>query len=339
MNMKKLLVIVWTIVMVVSMAGFSSPVAAQAPATGDKEIRIIVMPKLIGIDYYNAVKIGVDKAAKELEGKAKIEWTGPTDATVDAQIEMIDTIIPTKPDVICVAANDAEAIVPVLKKAADAGIKVMTWDGDANFRSFFVSLVDYTVFGNAVIDSLAKQINNEGKIAIVTTTLTAPNQVNWIKAINARIQEKYPKITVIDTRPAGEDTQKANQLAQDLIKTTPDLKGIIALGAPNLPGVLDAVKATNMVGKVIVAGNSTPNMVKSYLKSGEVKDVELWSAPDHGYLTVYSAYLLATTGITVDKPFKAGELGEFTPKADKISMSISLPLMIFTKDNVDQFNF
>jgi len=297
------------------------------------------MPKLIGIDYYNAVKLGVDKAATELDGKAKVEWIGPTDATVDAQIEMIETLIPTKPDVICVAANDAEAIVPVLQKAADAGIKVMTWDGDANFRSFFVSLVDYTVFGNAVIDSLAPQINNEGKIAIVTTTLTAPNQVNWIKAIEARIAEKYPNITVIDVRPAGEDTQKANQVAQDLIKTNPDLKGIIALGAPNLPGVLDAVKATDMVGKVMVAGNSTPNMVRPYLKDGSIQDVELWSAPDHGYLTVYSAYVLATTGIEAGKPFTAGTLGEFTPTQDGVSMQISLPLVIFTKDNVDNFDF
>jgi ABC-type sugar transport system substrate-binding protein len=339
MNLKKLLVFVGMIAVVLSTVGFSAPVPVQAPAAADKEIRIVVMPKLIGIDYYNAVKIGVDKAADELKGKAKVEWIGPTDATVDAQIEMLETIIPTKPDVICVAANDAEAIVPVLKKASDAGIKVMTWDGDANFRSFFVSLVDYTVFGNSVIDSLASQINNEGKVAIITTTLTAPNQVNWIKAINARIKEKYPKITIIDTRPAGEDTQKANQLAQDLIKTNPDLKGIIALGAPNLPGALDAVKAASMVGKVIVAGNSTPNMVKSYLKDGGIKDVELWSAPDHGYLTVFSAYELATNGLTADKPFKAGTLGEFTPKKDDVSISISLPLMIFTKDNVEQFNF
>lgn len=123
------------------------------------------------------------------------------------------------------------------------------------------------------------------------------------------------------------------------MKSYSDLKGIIALGAPNLPGAVDAVVSAGKTGDVVVCGNSTPNTMKSYLKDGSIRDVQLWSAPDHGYLTVYTAYTLATSGIEAGKAFEAGKLGEFTPEKDDLSMNISLPLVEFTKDNVDDFDF
>lgn len=344
MKLKRMISVVLAAAMVCSLAacGGKAKDSGKDNTTDEKsqdKVRIVVMPKVVGIDYYNAVKQGVDKAIEELSDVADITWQGPTEATVDKQIEMLETIIPTKPDVICVAANDSDAIVPTLKKAADAGIKVITWDGDAGYRDIFVNLVDYKVFGEAILDSMAEQIGGEGEIAIITTTFTAPNQVLWIQAIEDKIASDYPDIKIVDTREAGEDTQKANTLASDLIKSYPDLKGIIALGAPNLPGAADAVVSAGKVGDVIVCGNSTPNTMAPYLKDGSVKDVQLWSAPDHGYLTVYTAYEIATNGIEADKAFTAGELGEFTPAKDDISMEITLPLVVFTADNVDEYDF
>jgi ABC-type sugar transport system substrate-binding protein len=276
---------------------------------------------------------------EELKDVAEFIWIGPTEDQVDKQIEMLEAIIPTQPDVIAVACNDAEAIVPVLKKAAESGIKVATWDGDANYRDFFINLVNYDVFGSALIDNLVKDTGEEADIAIITTSFTAPNQVAWIESIKKRINEAYPKIKILDVRAAGEDTQQANQVAQDLIKTNATLKGLIVLGIPNVPGALDAVKAAGKVGQIFVTGNSLPSVVRSYVKDGVMKYVELWSAPEHGYLTCYSCYELATSGLKAGKSFKAGSMGEFTPAEDDISMQISLPLAVFTAENIDNYNF
>ena len=303
-----------------------------------KQYRIVVMPKLVGIDYYNAVKKGVDQAASELED-TEVIWMGPTEAQVEKQIELIETMIPTKPDVIAVASNDPVAIAPVLKKAQDAGIHVMSWDGDADIREVFVNLVDYKEFGAGLVEALVEEIGEEGDIAIVTTTFTAPNQVLWIEAIKETIAEKYPGLNILDTRPATESTEKAFRIAQDYLKSMSTLKGIIVLGAPNVPGVADAVKEAGMVGKVAVVGNATPNIMNQYLKDDIAKKVLLWNAPDHGYLTVYTAYRLATEGLEAGKSYDAGKLGEYTPAADENSMQVALPVLVFTKENVDDYDF
>lgn len=310
------------------------PLAAQ---TAEKK-KIVIMPKLVGIDYYNAVKSGIDEAVKELPD-VEVVWTGPTQAQVEKQIEMIEGIIPTKPALIAVASNDPAAIAPVLKKAKAAGIKVMSWDGDSNFRDFFVNLVDYDEFGAGLVEAMVKEIGPKGEIAIITTSFTAPNQTLWIAAIKKTIAAKYSGLKIIDTRAAGESTEKSFKIAQDYVKSKKNLKGIIALGVPNVPGAIDAVKQAGKAGQIAVIGNATPNMMRGYLKDGTIKSTLLWSAPDHGYLTVYAARQLLTEGVAVGKPFKAGRMGSFTPKADKVSMSVALPVMVFTKDNVDQFKF
>jgi len=292
--------------------------AKESTAAGQK-YKIVIMPKLVGVQYYAVVKQGIDDAVKELPN-VQVQWIGPTTPDADKQIDLIRSVIPTKPDLIAVAANDPAALVPVFKEAQAAGIHVMSWDGDINFREAFVNLVDYDEFGAGLMKSMASQIGSAGDIAIITTTFTAPNQVRWLEAIKKTAASQYPAINILDVRPAGEDTNKSFQIAQDLIKTTPTLKGIIVLGVPNVPGAAEAVKEAGMTGKIAIVGNSTPGPIKPYIKAGVVRDSLLWNAPDHGYLTVYTAYALLQGKLKVGQAFSAGRLGMFTPKQDELSM-------------------
>ncbi|MGH8351996.1 MAG: substrate-binding domain-containing protein [Pseudomonas sp.] len=317
---------------------FLFAVSFSAMGLAGETYRIVIMPKLVGIGYYDAVKQGVDAAALELPD-LQVTWLGPTQDQVEKQIEMIERVIPSKPDLIAVAANDPVAIVPVLKKAQAAGIHVMSWDGDAKFREFFVNLVNFNDFGMALVEATQEEVGPQGDIALITTSFTAPNQSSWIEAIKKHIYAKYPGLNILDIRPAGESTEEAYRVAQDYLKTFPTLKGIVVLGAPNLPGAVKAVKEAGLVGKVAVVGNSTPNLMRGYLKDGSVKKVLLWNAPDHGYLTVYSAYRLLTGELRPDVEFKAGRLGAFTPLKDATNMQVALPVLVFTKENVDRYHF
>jgi rhamnose transport system substrate-binding protein len=320
-----------------SIAALSLAVLLPFAAIGEARHRIFIMPKLVGISYYDVVKKGVDEAARELRD-VDVIWSGPTQDQVDKQIDMLEKIIPSRPDVIAVAANDALAVVPVLKQAQAAGIHVMSWDGDADFREFFVNLVDFDAFGAQIVQAIAQEAGTQADIAIVTTSFYAPNQSSWIEAIKRQIYAHYPGLKILDIRPAGESTEEAYRIAQDYLKTFPTLKGIIALGVPNLPGVASAVKEAGMAGQIAVVGNSTPNLMREYLKDGTVKKVLLWNAPDHGYLTVYCANQLLG-GMAEGLQFTAGRLGPFTPRRDAISLQVALPVLVFDRDNVDQHHF
>lgn len=309
-----------------------------APTQAQAVYRIAIIPKLVGIAYYDAVKRGIDAAGQELPDVA-VTWVGPTQDLVERQVEIIERLIPSRPHVIAVAANDPVGIMPALEKARRAGIHVMSWDGDANQREFFVNLVDFEDFGRQLVETLAREVGPQGDVAVVTTSFTAPNQTSWIAAMKRTLYKRYPGLRIVDVRPAGESTEEAYRITQDYLATLPNLKGIVALGAPNLPGVARAVRDAGRAGKVAVVGNATPRSMREFLKDGTVKTVLLWNAPDHGYLTLYAARQLAAGGLKAGQPFKAGVLGSFTPRADGVSLQVALPVLAFTKDNVDKFDF
>ena len=103
-----------------------------------KEWKIAFIPKLIGIPYFNAMEKGGKQAAEELG--VEFIYTGPTTADSAKQIEMIDNLITQEVDAIAVAPNDPVAITPIIKKAKEKGIVVLTsdTDGAVDVRQGFV---------------------------------------------------------------------------------------------------------------------------------------------------------------------------------------------------------
>src|SRR5437870_12572825 len=110
-----------------------------------KALKISMVPKFTGAAYFAATEKGAKEAVAELTGKGvaiDFLYTGPSVANTDEQMRMIDDLVAQKPDAIIIAASDADAMVPVAKKAKTSGIKVISYDGDVadpTARHWFVN--------------------------------------------------------------------------------------------------------------------------------------------------------------------------------------------------------
>lgn len=91
------------------------------------EVKIALVAKSLGNGFFEAANVGAQQAAKEL-GDVKVIYTGPTTTTAEAQIDVLNGLIAQGVDAIAISANDPDAVVPVLKKAMQRGIKVVSWD-------------------------------------------------------------------------------------------------------------------------------------------------------------------------------------------------------------------
>jgi len=90
------------------------------------QVRVALLVKAMGIGFFEAAYRGAEEAKKEL-GDVEIIYTGPTSTTAEGQIEIINSLIAQRVDVIAVSANDADGLVPALKKAQQRGIKAIFW--------------------------------------------------------------------------------------------------------------------------------------------------------------------------------------------------------------------
>jgi rhamnose transport system substrate-binding protein len=332
--LKDLIRILRNSAVVLCAVGASATVLAQE-SKAEGKLSVAVMPKLVGIDYFNAVEKGAKEAAKELN--IDLTWDGPTVNDVTKQAEMLDTWVARKVDVIAVAPNDPHALAPTLKKAQKRGIKVLTYDADSDedSRMYFVNQATAQAIGYGLVDVLAEQIGGKGEVATVTGSMTAANQNIWMKFMDERIKQKYPEMKIVTVKPSEEDQQLAVQVTQDLLKAYPNLKGIFAITSVALPGAALAIKQAGMSGKIALTGLSTPKSMTQFVEDGTVKTFLLWNPVDLGYLTVYTAKAVAG-GQKLSGKISAGRLGDQQVSGTQVLLGDP---MRFTKENIAKFNF
>src|SRR5947208_1288437 len=275
------------------------------------------MPKSKGNAYFISCKKGAEKAAKDLN--VDLIFDGPTDPDPAKQNEIIENWITLGVDVIAAACENKEGISTALRKAKEKGIKVLTYDSDAapDAREFFVNQATPEGIGNTLMDEAARLCNEEGEFVIITASLTAANMNEWQKHIEERRASKYPKMKMVALRPCDDLKDKAQAEATTLLSANPNLKLIMAICSPAVPGAAEAVKQAGKTGKVNVIGLGLPNENRKYLKEGVTQTVILWKTTDLGALTVRAAHALAIGTLKPgDKNFKAGALGEFQIQGD-----------------------
>ncbi|HKS39112.1 MAG TPA: substrate-binding domain-containing protein, partial [Blastocatellia bacterium] len=177
---------------------------------------------------------------------------------------------------------------------------------------------------------------NKGEFAIITASLSAGNQNEWIKHIKARLAEKYPDLKLVAIQPSEGDRDRAFAETQTVLKVYPQVKLIMAIAAPAVPGAAEAVKQSGR-SDVKVTGLSLPNMCKPYVHDGVIESIVLWDTANLGYLTVYAARAVSAGELKQgDRQIQAGRLGKIEVQNSEVMLGAPF---IFNKTNIDRFNF
>ena len=314
----------------------TSAAAGPGPAAAKRKPLIAMMPKAKGDPYFVSCRVGAEEAAQELG--VDLIWDGPTSLDAARQNELVENWITRKVDVIAVAVENRGGISSVLRKARSRGIRVLTWDADADpdARDFFVNQATAEGIANTLTDEAARLLGGRGEFAIITGALSAANQNEWIAFIKKRQAAKYPDLKLATIRPSDDDRDKAFAETQTIMRVFPNVKLVMAISAPAVPGSAEAVRQASR-RDVNVIGLSLPNMNKPYVHDGWVQTVVLWNTRDLGYLTVLAGSLLTGNKITGSTTsFEAGRLGTIHIRGSEIVLGA--PVM-FTKANIDNFNF
>ncbi len=313
---------------------------ADAPALAGKEITLVDVPKLIGIGYFAATTQGMQEAADEL-GNVNIKTDGPTEANIDDQITFLDNFITQGVDGLLFAANDPVAIAPVLKKALGKNIHVVGYDANSSpdAREWFVNQAEFNGIAKAMMDSIAAEIGEDGKFAIVTSTFTTPNQARWIAEMQAYTEACLSGMTWLETVEAQEDNILSFNQATTLInKHGDDLDGLLGMTSVATPASAEAVTQAGLCGQVAVVGLATPNAMKPYVASDCVQSVVLWNPVDLGYAAVQVMRAVADDKLSAgDTSVMAGRLGELQV-VNGSEILLGAPF-VYTKENIDNFDF
>ncbi len=316
-----------------SMPTASTGNAADRPGPG-KTLQVAMLPKTKTDPYFVSCKEGADAAAAELG--IDLIWDGPTKGEPEKQNELVEAWITKGVDVICASVLNRDAIDGVLKKAMKKGIKVITWDADANAdaRQYFINQATSKGIGHTLSDELARLCGNEGEYVIISAGTTDANQNEWIKYIEERMAAKYPKMKRNEIRYSDGQRDKAMTEARNMINKHKNLKGIMAIAAPAVPGAAEALKQAGR-GDIKLTGLSVPSLCNKYVHEDYIDSIILWNTVDLGYLTVQAAKAISEGKIN-DGAVDFGRLKKINVGDGNVYLGEPF---IFNKENIDNFKF
>jgi ABC-type sugar transport system substrate-binding protein len=309
----------------------------QAPATGGAKKKIVFVFKIGGISYSEACRAGAQQANDDPALNVNVEYQASTEGTAEKQVDIINQAIVGHADAIVVSPVDAKAVVPALDKAAEAGIKVFTWDSDApdSRRLFYVAAVDDVQIGTDIADALARSLGGKGKVLIFSGQRTAENLNRHVEGIEQGLK-KYPGISMVQPYIYNDDKKnQATSMAVQALQANADVVGIACSNSPSPPAAGEAIRKLNLIGKVKVWGLALPSETKPYLLDGSVTGLYLW---DPARLTYETAKLVRAA---LDG--KMPQDGQEIPGEGKIGVKgpvVTLPLRLeINKANVEKLNF
>ena len=310
----------------VAMVGFGPAMAQDAPRMG-------VVVKIGGIPWFNAMETGIKRKGEELGIDA---WmVGPTSADPALQVRAVEDLIAQGVDAIGVVPNDAEVLEPVLARAREQGIKVITHESpDQQNVDWNFELASSDGFGEAHAELLAEKMGGEGKYALYVGSLTVPLHNAWADAAVAYLGENYPGMELVADRfGVAESVDDSRTTALDLMRAHPDLGGFLAFGSQGPIGAGRAVAERRKTGEVFVLGPFSPGQGQRLVHDGVITGGFMWNPTEAGEVFVTMADMLIK-GEKIAEGTEIPGLGVVSPDEETRNIIVD-QLVTLNADTVD----
>lgn len=281
---------------------------------------------------------GVQKFGKETGHEVFL--LGPAKADAAEQVQIIEGLIAQQVDAICVVPFSVEAVEPVLKKAREHGIVVVSHEASSQKNAdLIIEPFDNAEFGRHLMDHLAHYMGAKGQYATFVGSLTSKSHNQWVDAAVAHQKEKYPEMVNVASKIEDYDDQnRAYEKTKELIKTYPNLRGIQGSAMSTVPGAALAVEEKGLQDKIEVVGTSLVAVSGPYLKSGAAKLISFWDPADAGYaMNTLAVMRLDGKQVQAGTDLKVNGYRKLIQSPDKPNLFYGSAWVDVTKDNLAKF--
>ena len=265
-------------------------------------VQLAVVPKAIGFDFWEQVRVGAQCAAKKTSGNVSVQWDGVTAETdVNGQVNLLQNFIQQGVDGLVYAATDAKVLYQVTKSAKQQNVTVVNIDSGTNPQPSDVPVfaTDNVAAAKRVPDLIAQQLGKSGGdvafIPFQQGTLTNEQREQGFK----EGLKNHPELKLVAEQSSQSDYNKALQVTEDILTAHPDLDAIFAANEPGVLGAAEAVRQAGKAGDVVIVGwDASPEEIQG-VRDGVISALVVQNPFKMGYDGVNAAVKIVREGAQV----------------------------------------
>jgi ribose transport system substrate-binding protein len=292
----RMLIVLAVIVGMLSL-GISAFATEQQPySTTVSNIKIFFIVKSSESLYWQIVMAGAALAAKQL-GLTITFQEAAAESDVSRQIAIMDTAIAENPNAIILAPTVADSLVPDIEKAMSDGIKVILIDSAANTTDYnaFVA-TDNVEAGKALaktfvdlIKAKTGQATPTGDVAYMTEMAGVGSLLQRDQGFLEGLKEYGPGLKVVAHQYGQDSVSISMQNFENIFTAHPNLVGVFADNEVTGDGLIRAIPASGLTGKIVaVSFDSDPALINA-LKTGVLQALQVQQPWNIGYYSVFYA--------------------------------------------------
>lgn len=268
--MKKFVAMLLALMMVLSLAACGAPADNGGESDGYK---IAIVPKMTSIAWFERMEAGI-KEYNEANGTSYF-YGGSSDGA--GQAAYVEGLLAQDYDAICVVPFDTEAMEPILQKAREQGIVVITHEaaGMTNI-DYDIEAFDNEDYGRHFMEQIGEAVGGQGEYIQFVGSLTSASHMQWTGAAEELQKEKYPGMTLAQVLESADDQDQAYNKTKEALTANPNIIAIQGSGMGDVAGAARAVEEMGLSGKVTIIGTSLVSVSGKYIESGTIKSIGFW---------------------------------------------------------------
>lgn len=214
---------------------------------------------------------------------------------IEQQIAKIESAVANNADAICISVCDSEGAIPALKKAKDAGIKIINFDTRVSDKSVIDAFVgtDDVLGGYMAGEYICKKLNGKGKVAVVNGTFTQSTGVDRYEGFKQACLD-YPDIEIVADPEADFDADKAASATSNILAANPDVDAIFATADMMAVSMANVVKSSGINSDdIILVGFDGTQDSCNLLLAGDLDAIVALPEVDEAVMPVRVANILS----------------------------------------------
>lgn len=273
--------------------------------TTEKRYRITIVTKALDSEFWQKLKQGAEDAAKDYPN-VKLSVLAPIrEINIDQQVNILEDQILKRVSALAVAPCGVAEIIPILDKAHEKNIPVLTVDTDVDWphKLCYVG-TDNQLGGKLAGEYILKAIEGTGKIAVILgipgVQTHEDRKTGFLEVIN-----DAPGIDIVAMQPANTERDLALTVMENILTSHPKLDAVFITCDQMALGALEAIDAHRLTGKIITVGFDAGEEAVQAVREGRLTAVVAQDPYNMGK-QAFLAALKAAKGEEIEKRIDTG---------------------------------